>query len=71
MRVVQELGPVPETPYDDLAWFTVFVGLAGEEGTEAFGTWVATGSAVSRIEREKRKWCVVVDRFEPDVIDER
>ena len=55
-------------PYDDFSWFTLTIGLAGEEAGNNFQVCVATPRAVSRVRLTGHMPGILVNRFDADTV---
>ena len=55
-------------PYDDFSWFTLTIGLAGEEAGNNFQVCVVTPRAVSRVRLTGHMPGILVNRFDADTV---
>ncbi len=57
-------------PLDDFAWFTLFIGIEGEDSADTFQVVVATPRAVGRIKSQHGSFPgLTVDHFDPNSIE--
>lgn len=55
-------------PYDDYAWFSLTIGVKGEQAGNNFEVLVATPKAVARLKQSGSIPGLIVNRFEPQVV---